>query len=178
MNSSIYNKLIIEYERFVKTLIFYNEYHYGGLFSNLSDDKIEEKALGTFENIYNYSLKSYDVNCVKNIYNFIIKIVRYFNKKEDIAYLFERIYKIFLIYNKNSITFYEIFSFFADCVKILKDTGNILFLFLKNISDYDFSKINEQILLDSIVFIQCLLKIFFSVLELYWKKKKVSKSIM
>lgn len=177
MNTSIYNKLIIEYERFVKTMIFYNEYHYGGLFSNLSDDKIEEKAIGTYANIYNYSLKIYDKTYIENICNFIVKIIGYFNKKEDIFYISERILKIFLKYNNNYYTFYEGFSFFADCVKILKDSGNILYLFLLNICENDFSKINEPIILESIQFIQRLLRIFFCVLELHWKKKIVFKRL-
>lgn len=177
MNSSIYNKLLNEYQNFIKTLIFYNEY-YGGVFNNLGENRIDEKAIDTYINICNYEMENIDEKLIFQLSDKIKKVVYLFNREEEVEFIYQKIDFITKKYNK--IKFYDIFCIFADILKLLEENGNYLIKFIKCIINFNFEQyVNvEPIIMESILFVQRLLILFEKVFNLHWKKTKIIRRIM
>lgn len=174
----IYNKMIDEYEKFAKNIMFYNEINSGVLFNNLSDDKLEENTYGTYKNICNYGFYSDDNNqFVENIDKYLRKIIRLFNEYNCENELNNIKEKYDRLDNKS---FYTVFCFMCEGIELLARTENMLYKFLIFISDIDFKNVikNDNYFLESCIFVQRLVKLFREVIFLHWKRRKIYKRIM
>ena len=55
MNDKYY-KMIDEYDKLAKNIMLYNVFCSGNLYNCLTEEKMEENIIGTYKNIYNFSL--------------------------------------------------------------------------------------------------------------------------
>ena len=169
----VYNKMIDEYEKLAKNLMVYNTYSGGFLYQNLTEEKMEENVYGTYKNIINYGFKDDDhTELMDKSSIYLKKIIKLFNE-EDISYKIDEIRER---YNKN---FYSVFCFIAESIKLLANTGNILYKFLLFISEIDFNQIikNDNNFLESCILVQRLIKLARNVLFLHWKRQEISKRL-
>lgn len=165
--------MIDEYEKLAKKLMVYNTYSGGFLYHNLTEEKMEENVFGTYKNIINYGFKDDDhTELIHKSSIYLKKIIKLFNE-EDISYKIDEIREK---YNKN---FYSVFCFIAESIKLLANTGNMLYKFLLFISEIDFNQIikNDNNFLESCILVQRLIKLARNVLFLHWKRQEISKRL-
>lgn len=166
------NNLIDEYENMAKGMIIYNEIYQGFLFNSLTEEKMEENIIGTYENICKQGFKEDDnKDFIESMYLFINKLIKLFNK-EDVSYLLDEIKLKYLnLRNKN---FYIGFCFFAEGMKLLESSDNLLYKFLYHISDIDFKIIiSDKVFLDGCLFLQRIIRLIKEVLFIHWKKNEI-----
>ena len=48
----VIDSFFFEFDNFAQSLLFYNEFSYGTLFSNLTENKMQENIIGTYQNIF------------------------------------------------------------------------------------------------------------------------------
>lgn len=173
-----YNIIIDEYEKFAKNLILYDTFSSGFLFNNITEEKMEENVFGTYKNICHYGFDSDDhIEFIEKVDNYIRKIIKLFNE-EDVSYFLDEIKEKYINYKKRN--FYIAFCFLAECIQLLARTGNMLYKFLINISEFDFKSVikNDNSFLEGCIFVQRMLKLMKEVIFLHWKRIKTTRLLI
>ena len=170
--NDVMNQLINDYENLAKGVVIYNEIYQGFLFNSLTEEKMEENIIGTYKNICNYGFRDEDnIEFINKMYLFLKKIIKLFNKDDITDKLDEIRLKYLNIKNKN---FYIGFCFFAEGMRLLERSDNLLYKFLYHISDIDFkSIITDKVFLDGCLFLQRIIRLIKEVLFIHWKKNEI-----
>jgi len=179
MEEEIVKKFFFEFDNFAQSLLFYNEFSYGTLFSNLTENKMQENIIGTYQNIFtNQFLNNHEFTSILNkMYKQFCRIIKLYNKHEENDFIIELLDLIKEKYLKKEIlNFYEFFCFFSDCVELLKTTNNLLYLFLYNISYAKLKK--ETPLTEGRLFVQRIIILLREILFIHWKKKNIMKKLL
>jgi len=165
-----YNKIVNNYEYFVKGMIIYNEFNNGFLFNTLTEDKIMLNINETYKNICNYGYE--DSEFIEIMHKYLTKIIKLFNEF-DVSYKLD---EIKARYNLRK-SFYDGFCFLAEGIALLKDTGNMLYNFFDRICEVDFRNLikDDMIFMESCLFVQRLVKLFREIFFIHWKRIKIEK---
>jgi hypothetical protein len=168
--SSVLKKLIIDYDNIVKSIVYYNFFTNGLLFSNITKINIDEICLGTYENICNSSMFSYDVNnFINKVNKYLIDVINiYSENKEEVLLKLNEIKKK---YDRDNLRFYNGFCFLAEGVKLLERTDNFLYKFLLKISFIELEN-------DGFLFVQKILILMRELFILHDKRLKCTRKLL
>ena len=170
-----FEMMSIELEKFARGMILWNNYNYELLFPGLEESKMDNNILDTYVNIYKSreNLGEEGNKLGKKIEEYMTKVVEKWNLEEDRLYIREKIrYKI-----REEVSMYIIFEYICDCLSCMRN--NYLVIFIMNIDMMDFEgHIVEENLLDSLIFIQKLVRILKGVINIDKKRKRIMRERM
>ena len=167
LESSNY-KLLDGYINFAKSINFYNNFF--GVRLDIID--MDMMVYYTYKNICNYNFYETYLNDLNGMYGLFKNLIRLYgvDSMDVILGKLDMIYVRYIGLN----TFYGLFCFFCESVGLLEISGNIIYRFLWNVSEFNFEeKIGGNIYLDSFLLLQRLVILLRRILELHKKRINV-----
>ena len=152
-----------------ESFVYYNQFSYGHLFSNIKEEKIEQLQYETYTN---FCKETADLGqegeiLFQKTQDFFIKLSLKFDDLSE-----QNFDKLAIPNCKKSM--YTLFLYIYNCLDILKN--NLFILFLKSVPKMDFEDIlDNPDLIESLQFIQKCLTIAWGVIDIHKKRRTVTK---
>lgn len=170
-----FEMMTIELEKMARGMILWNNFTYEGIFPNLSEEKMTENIYDTYKNIIDSreNLGEQGQNTLEKISQYLCSIIEKWSLEEDMERLIEEVrYK-----RANKVTMKTILDYLCNSIDKMKD--NYLIIFMENIVNMDFDTyVEDEYLLDSLKFIQKIVKIFNGVRAIHKKRKLIMREKM
>lgn len=165
-----FEMMSLELEKMARGMILWNNFSYELIFPNLSDNNLQKNIYDTYKNILESTedLGEDGHKIGEKIGDYLCKIIERWNLEEDRDYLVERVrYR-----REDKINMYIIFKYLYRSLELMR--GNYMIMFMENIVYMDFkNNIEDERLLDSLLFIQNLIKILKGVIDVHKKRKRI-----
>ena len=152
-----------------ESFVYYNQFSYGHLFTNIKEEKIEQMQYETYTN---FCKETADLGqegeiLFQKTQDFFIKLSEKFNDQEQLL-------KDKIAIPNGTKSMYTLFLYIYRCLDILKN--NLFILFLKSVPKMDFEEIlDNPELIESLQFIQKCLRICWGVIDIHKKRQTVTK---
>ena len=165
-----FEKLTVELEKMAKNMILWNNYSYGMIFPKLTEDNMEYNIMETYKNMIDSreDLGEEGNKLGEKIGLYLEKIVDKYNEEDDRDYLKDCVRYV----RKEEVSMYNLMEYLFKSIEKMKT--NYFILFMEKIVYIDFKEVvDDESLLDSLQFIQKLVRIFCGVRDIYFKRKRI-----
>jgi len=165
-----FEKLFVELERLAKNMILWNNFSYGMIFPKLTEENMEYNIMETYKNMIDSveDLGEEGNKLGEKIGQYLEKIVDKYSEEEDKEYLKDCVRYV----RRERVSMYNLMEYLFKSIEKMKT--NYFVLFMEKVVYMDFREVVEdENLLDSLQFIQRLVRIFCGVRDMYFKRRRI-----
>jgi len=153
----------------------WDNFTYGTLFPRLVDEKIDENIMETYQNIMDSmeDLGEEGNKLGRRTGEYLLKIVEKWSDESEREFLSGKVgYR-----RRERVSMRDYFEYLYGSLEVLR--GNYFVMFMERVVDVDFSMVvEEECLLDSLQFIQRLLRVLNGVRDVHRKRKRIMRERM